>query len=183
MNLLKTLEIADKLDKWANRIEPELADNIRKENTVREHIGHLSFYGSLLKALGNLPDLMLTWLRSNMPEQLESIQKDLDDLYEKARFVDHERSETGREASIAKCQAKAGAKNLAKKLRLLEGIVESRHQQVEIREKPAEKGQKAEGTEQNSIPAKTWAMLCKLYEITLKVMIDAVLDRIWPKPQ
>jgi len=34
----------------------------------------------------------------------------------------------------------------------------------------------------NSIPAKIWAMLCKLYEITLKVIIDAILDRFWPKP-
>jgi hypothetical protein len=42
--------------------------------------------------------------------------------------------------------------------------------------KPAEPGQ-------NSIPAKIWAMLCKLYEITLKVIVDAVLDRMWPKPQ
>jgi len=35
----------------------------------------------------------------------------------------------------------------------------------------------------NSIPAKIWAMLCKLYEITLKVIVDAILDRFWPKPQ
>jgi ribosomal protein L17 len=35
----------------------------------------------------------------------------------------------------------------------------------------------------NSIPAKIWAMLCKLYEISLKVIVDAILDRFWPKPQ
>jgi hypothetical protein len=35
----------------------------------------------------------------------------------------------------------------------------------------------------NSIPTKIWAMLCKLYEITLKVIADAILDRFWPKPQ
>lgn len=35
----------------------------------------------------------------------------------------------------------------------------------------------------NSIPAKIWAMLCKLYEITLKAIVDAILDRFWPKPQ
>ena len=46
--------------------------------------------------------------------------------------------------------------------------------EADLAEKPAEK-------EQNSIPAKIWALPCKLYEITLKVIVDAVLDRMWPK--
>jgi len=130
-------ELADKLGEWAKRIEPKLP----------AHIGHISFYGSLLKALGNLPDLMLTFLRSHMPEQLDSIQKDLDDLYEKAKAVDHERSESGGEANILKCQAQAAATRLARKLSLMEGIVESHREQIEIREKPAT-------TDQNTTPAK-----------------------------
>ena len=125
-------QVTDKLEEWAKRIEPKLP----------AHIGHISFYGSLLKALGNLPDLMLTFLRSHMPEQLDSIQKDLDDLYEKAKAVDHERSESSGEANILKCQAQAAATRLAKKLSLMEGIVESHREQIEIREKPAEEKNK-----------------------------------------
>lgn len=159
-------ELADKLEEWAKRIEPKLP----------AHIGHISFYGSLLKALGNLPDLMLTFLRSHMPEQLDSIQKDLDDLYEKAKAVDHERSESGGEANILKCQAQAAATRLAKKLSLMEGIVESHREQIEIREKPAE-------TEPDTTPAKlereSWYW--KLYEKTLKVIVDAVMERLLPK--
>jgi len=128
MNLLTINEIAQKLDEWAKRKEPKLP----------EHLGHISFYGSLLKALGNLPDLVLTWLRSRMPEQFDSIQKDLDDLYKKTKAVDHERSKSGGEANILKCQAQAAAARLAKKLCLLQGIVESPREQFEIREEPAE---------------------------------------------
>lgn len=125
-------ELADRLDEWTNRREPKLP----------EHIGHIHFYGSLKKAVDNLPDLVLTLLRSIMPEQLDPIQKDLDDLYEKAKAVDHERSESGGEANILKCQAQAAAASLVKKLRLVESIIESRREQIEHSKKPAE-------TEQN----------------------------------
>jgi hypothetical protein len=159
-------QTADALDKWAASREPKLP----------KEFGHVSFYGSLLKAIDNLPALVLTWLRSCMPEQLAPIEKDLVDLYEKAKAVDHERSESGGEADIAKWQAHAAAKKLAEKLRLLEGIVESRREQIGISEKPAE-------TEQNATPAKpereSWWL--KLYEKTLKVIVDAVLERVWPK--
>ena len=121
-------ELADRLDEWANRTEPKLP----------EHIGHISFYGSLLKALDNLPKLVVTLLLSYAPEQLNSIQKGLDDLYEKAKAVNHQRSEIGGEANIQKCQVQAATKRFAQKLRLLDAIVESRREQTEIREKPAE---------------------------------------------
>lgn len=127
---------ADALDKWAASSERKLP----------KEFGHISFYGTLLKAIDNLPALVLTWLRSCMPEQVDPIQKDLDDLFEKSKFVDHERSESGGEADIAKWQAQAAAKNLAKKLRLLESIVESHSEQFGNGEKPAE-------TERNTTPA------------------------------
>lgn len=131
---IKLLEqVTDKLEEWAKRTEPKLP----------AHIGHISFYGSLLKALGNLPDLMLTFLRSHMPEQLDSIQKDLDDLYEKAKAVDHERSESGGEANTLKCQAQVAAKNFAQKLRL---IVKMTKENLAA-EKPAEPEQAYTGKE------------------------------------
>jgi hypothetical protein len=133
MNLLTINEIAQKLDEWAKR----------REHKLPEHLGHISFYGSLLKALGNLPDLVFTWLQSRMPEQLNSIQKDFDDLYKKAKGVDHERSESGGEANILKCQAQAAAKKLAKKLWLLEDIDKSCSKQTEIKKESAETEQKA----------------------------------------
>ncbi len=157
-------ELVDKLDEWANRREPKLP----------EHIGHISFYGSLLNALGNLPDLVLTLLLSRMPEQLDSIKKDLNDLYEKAKAVSHERSESGGEANILKCQAQAAAASLGEKLRLVESIIESRREQIENSKKPAE-------TERNATSAKpereSW--IWKLYEKTLKVIVDAVLGKVW----
>jgi hypothetical protein len=132
-------ELGDKLDGWAKQREPKLPEHVRQGNRVRERIGHLNFSGSLKNAINNLPDFVLTWLRSNMPEQLESIQKDLDHLYEKARFVDHERSETGGEANIAKCQAQAAAKKLAEKLRFLADL---HRKQIETKGQPAESEQK-----------------------------------------
>jgi len=167
-------ELADKLDEWSNRIEPKLQEHIRQGNIVHEQIGRPSFSGSLKNAINNLPDLVLTWLRSHMPEQLDSIHKDLNDLYEKVRFVDHERTDTGEEANIAKCQAQAAAKNLAKKLLLLD---ELHREQIEIREKPAK-------TEQSKPLGKLgWikAFLWKLYEKSLKVVVDAILERVLPK--
>ncbi len=142
MNLVINSELADKLDEWANQREPKLPDHIRQGNMVHDQIGHISFCGSLLKALGNLPDLVLTWLRSNMPEQLDSIHKDLNDLYEKVRFVDHERTDTGEEANIAKCQAQAAAKKLAEKLRFLADL---HRKQIETKGQPGEPEQKAKG--------------------------------------
>jgi hypothetical protein len=138
-------EIADKLIEWAKRVEPKLP----------QHIGHLSFYGSLLKAIDNLPDLVLMWLGNFMPNQVKSIKKDFDDLYAKTKAVDHERGESVGAGDIAKCQAQAAAKNLAKKLRLLESIVESHREQFEIREKPAE-------TEQKAAPAKCWGIIKRI---------------------
>ena len=160
---IKLLEqVADKLEEWANRVEPKLP----------AHIGHISFYGSLKKALDNLSDLAFTWLRSRMPRHLDSIQKDFNDLYEKAKAVDHERSESGGEANILKYQAQAAAKKLAQKLRL---IVKMTKENLAA-EKPAE-------TEPNTTPAKlqreSW--LWKLYEKTLKVIVDAVMERLSPK--
>ncbi len=125
-------ELVDKLDEWANRREPKLP----------EHVGYISFYGSLKKAVGDLPNLVEDLLRSYAPEQLNSFQKVLDDLYEKAKAVSHERSKSGEEANILKCQAQAASARLAKKLRLVEGIIESRREQIENSKKPAE-------TEQN----------------------------------
>lgn len=157
-------ELAYKLDEWANRREPKLP----------EHIGHISFYGSLKKAVGNLPDLVLTFLRSIMPEQLDQIQKDLDDLYEKVRFVDHERTDTGEEANIAKCQAQAAAKNLAEKLRRLD---ELRREQIENSKKPAE-------TEQDIPPTILWRIwtgikgfIKEAYRITIKSFFDSAMNK------
>lgn len=47
----------------------------------------------------------------------------------------------------------------------------------DLAEKPAE-------TERNTTPAKYWgigAFLWKLYEKTLKVIVDAVMEKMWPK--
>jgi len=163
MNLLKINEMANKLEKWAERVEPKLP----------EHIRHISFYGSLKKALDNLPDLAFTWLQSRMPEQLESIRKDFDGLYEKTKEVDRQRSESpSASANILKCQAQVAAKNLSQRLRL---IVKMARENLTI-EEPAE-------TKQDIAPAKReregW--LWRLYEKTLKVIVDAVLERVWPK--
>lgn len=46
-----------------------------------------------------------------------------------------------------------------------------------------EQSDREAGTEQNNIFAKIWAMFCKLYEITLRVIVDAFLDRWRPKSQ
>jgi len=143
MNLLKINEMANKLEKWAERVEPKLP----------EHIGHISFYGSLKKALDNLPDLAFTWLKSRMPRQLDSIQKDFKDLYEKARDVDHYRSE-GSDSNIAVCMAQAAAKKLAQKLRL---IVKMTKENLAA-EKPAE-------PEPDTTPAKR----CRIWTLVKRI--------------
>lgn len=130
-------KLADKLDEWANGREPKLPEHIRQGHIVHNQIGRPSFSGSLKKAVGNLP-IVEVLLRSYASEHLDSFRKDLDDLYRKAGDVDYERGKTGGEANILKCQAQTAAKNFAQKLRLVEGIIKSRSEQIENSKKPAE---------------------------------------------
>jgi len=58
-------------------------------------------------------------------------------------------------------------------LEAIRGMIE-RLQKVKPPEKPIE-------TEQMAICAKIKALLWRLYEVTLKVIVDAVLERLWPK--
>lgn len=63
----------------------------------------------------------------------------------------------------------------------IEAALENVQEKLKAKEKSSQ-GKDAQGGGEadlpNSIPAKIWAMLCKLYEITLKVIVDAILDRI-----
>lgn len=168
MNLLKINEMANKLEKWAEMVEPKLP----------EHIGHISFYGSLKKALDNSPDLAFTWLRSRMPRQLDSIQKDFNDLYEKARDVDRQRSESpGAGANILKCQAQAAAKKLAQKLRL---IVKMAKEDLSP-EKPAETEQCTALSKFRRIIICLKKVVEKAWQIFTKSFWESVLERVWPR--
>ncbi len=165
MNLLTIDEIAKKLEKWAERVEPKLP----------EHIGHISFYGSLKKALDNLPDLAFTWLQSRMPEQLELIRKDFDGLYEKARDVDHYRSE-GSDSNIAVCMARADARKLAQKLRLIEKMT-----QEDLRpKKPAETGPDTTPAKRRGIWTLVKAGVIGALIIILKRVLDWFIGYLLP---
>lgn len=148
-------QLADKLYEWASSREPKLPEHIRQGNIVSEQIGRPSFSGSLKKAIDNLPKLVKSVLQSYAPEHLDSFQKDLDDLYRKAGDVDYERSKTGGEANILKCQAQTAAKNFAQELRLVNGIVESLREQIENSKKPEE-------TEQDITPSKRRGTIKKI---------------------
>lgn len=154
-------QLVDKLEKWAERVEPKLP----------EHIGHISFYGSLKKALDNLPDLAFTWLQSRMPEQLELIRKDFDGLYEKARDVDRQRSGSpSASANILKCQAQAAAKKLAQKLRLIVKMTKENlapEKQPETKQDiKAVKESKSKSLVTESQSARTTALLAAVRDLT-----------------
>ena len=110
-------ELADRLHEWANTVEPKLPERIRQGHTVQEHIGHLSFLGSLKKAADNLPKLVESVLRSYAPEHLDSFQNKIKDLYEKAGDVDYERSKIGADGNILECKAQTAAEDFAQELR------------------------------------------------------------------
>ena len=162
-------QTADALDKWAARREPKPI----------EDIGHVSFYGSMLQALENLPNLVEEWLSDFRPNQLDPIRKDFDELYEKAKDVDRIRGEEDGSGEVSVMIAKAAARKLAERLRLIADTAESYQEQTLIVrhiENPAE-------TEQNSAPTKgsrNGNFFWKLYEKTLKVIVDAVLEKVWP---
>ena len=123
-------QTADALDKWVARREPKPI----------EGIGHISFYGSLLQALGNLQSLVEIWLRDFRPNQLDLIHNDFDELYEKAKNVGRLRGEEESSGEISVMIAKAAARELAEKLRLIADTGESYQKQTRI-------------TEQNTAPA------------------------------
>jgi len=169
-------QLADKLYEWANIREPKLPDRIRQGSVVHKSIGHLSYYGSLINAVGNLPDLVLTLLHSLMPEQLDSIKKNLNDLYEKAKSVDHERSESGGEANIKKYQSQAAAKSLAKKLRFLD---ELHREQIENIKKPSETEQDITPAKHRGIRTRFNKVVEKAWKLFTKSFWETFFDRIF----
>lgn len=133
-------QTADALDKWA----------ASREHKLPKEFGHVSFYGGLLNALGNLQSLVEIWLRDFRPNQLNSIHNDFDELYKKAKDVGRLRSEEESSSEISVMIAKAAARELAEKLRLIADTGESYQKQTLIVrhiEDPAE-------IEQNATPSK-----------------------------
>ena len=113
---------------------------------------------------------VILWLEYNKPSVAKSTEEEYNNLVE---YADSSNAENGQEIRLFTDFTKRSARYLAEKLQRISQMAKDEL----TTEKPTE-------VEQKTTPAKhgrigTW--LWKLYEKTLKVIVDAVFERLWPK--
>jgi hypothetical protein len=157
----KMEQIAENLDDWAKKESHNIA------------ISNLDYYISAAKTMEGF-NVVLEWLRyKNKPHEAEKLHDEAAELLGFAEIV-------GQKDSNLKIDESFCFRDLAQ----AQAIVLSKHlrhiAEMARKELPTEK---AAETEQNATPVKpereSWWL--KLYEKTLKVIVDAVMERWWPK--
>lgn len=136
------------------------------------------FYISATEPLSQLEDL-LDYCRLYLPDRpdvVETLGYEREQLLHWAHIA-NEKNGNDLETRLAIAEAKGHTKGFAERLaKKIQHIVEMAREAL-ISEKPAE-------TEQDTTPGgsgKIGIWLWKLYQKTLKVVVDALLERVWPK--